>query len=159
VPFIVNVENLYGSAYNDILKGSSVNNALYGNNGNDTIYGADGNDLLNGGQGLDTFVFDTALNASTNKDTILDFTAVDDTIQLENAIFTTLTATGTLNAANFVANTTGTAVDSNDYILYNTTTGALYYDADGSGSGAAVQFAVLGTSSHPTLSNADFVVS
>jgi Ca2+-binding RTX toxin-like protein len=158
--FIVNVENLYGSAYNDILKGSSVNNALYGNNGNDTIYGADGNDLLNGGQGLDTFVFDTALNASTNTDTILDFTAVDDTIQLSKAIFTALSATsGTLDAANFVASADGTALDANDYILYNTTTGALYYDADGNGAGAAVQFAILGTSSHPTITNADFIVS
>ncbi|MDD2950190.1 MAG: calcium-binding protein [Sulfuricurvum sp.] len=158
--FIVNVENLYGSAYNDILKGSSVNNALYGNNGNDTLYGSDGNDLLNGGQGLDTFVFDTALNASTNKDTILDFTAVDDTIQLSKAIFTALSATiGTLDAANFVANSTGTAGDSNDYILYNTTTGVLSYDADGTASGAAVEFAILGTSSHPSITNANFIVS
>jgi hypothetical protein len=38
------------------------------------------------------------------------------------------------------------------------TTGALYYDADGNGSGAAVQIAILGTSSHPTVAYTDFAV-
>ncbi|MDD2950189.1 MAG: hypothetical protein PHU29_05325, partial [Sulfuricurvum sp.] len=60
---------------------------------------------------------------------------------------------------NFVANSTGTAGDSNDYILYNTTTGVLSYDADGAASGAAVEFAILGTSSHPSITNANFIVS
>ncbi|MDD2368776.1 MAG: hypothetical protein PHQ90_05685, partial [Sulfuricurvum sp.] len=99
-------------------------------------------------------------NASTNKDTILDFTAVDDTIQLSKAIFTALSATiGTLDAANFVANSDGTAQDSNDYIVYNTTTGALYYDADGAGGADAVQFAILGSYSHPTVGNTNFMVA
>jgi Ca2+-binding RTX toxin-like protein len=99
------------------------------------------------------------MSTTDNIDTITDFVAVDDTIQLSKAIFTALTATGTLSATNFVASASGAAVDSNDYVLYNTTTGALYYDADGSGSGAAVEFAVLGTFSHPAITNSDFIVA
>ena len=59
-----------------------------------------------------------------------------------NAIFTTL-GVGALNAANFRSSTNGTAGDTNDFILYNSTNGALLYDADGSGALASVQFASL----------------
>ncbi|MDD2828139.1 MAG: hypothetical protein PHW18_01045, partial [Sulfuricurvum sp.] len=94
--------------------------------------------------------------ATANVDTITDFSSTDDTIQLENLIFKKLTTTGALNTAFLKANTTGTATDANDYILYNTTTGALSYDADGNGATAAVQFATL--TGHPTISAADFTV-
>lgn len=147
---VVGFENLIGSKYNDKLTGSSDNNVLNGGLGND---------ILTGGAGQDTFVFNTSLSSSNNKDTITDFSAIDDTIQLENAIFKKLTATGTLLADNFVANNTGKAVDSNDYIVYNKTTGALLYDADGSGSGSAIQIGILGTSTHPTITYSDFLVS
>lgn len=173
---ISNFENLTGSNYADTLSGDIVANTLIGNGGNDNIYGGGGidvllggagNDILNGGLGSDKltggvgndfFVFNTALGAN-NIDTIADFSAPADTIRLENSIFTKLTSTGTLNAANFVANTTGKAVDANDYIIYETDTGKLFYDADGSGAGAAVQFALLGVTTHPTnVTAADFVV-
>ena len=155
---ILNVENLYGSAYGDTLSGNASGNQLYGAAGNDILNGMGGNDTLNGGAGLDTFVFNTALSAMGNKDTITDFNVTDDTIQLENAIFTKLTTLGALATANFCANATGIATDSNDFICYNTTTGALSYDADGSGAGASVAFAVLGTTVHPALTAADFVI-
>ena len=155
---ILNIENLYGSAYGDTLSGNASGNQLYGAAGNDILNGMGGNDTLNGGAGLDTFVFNTALSAMGNKDTITDFNVTDDTIQLENAIFTKLTTLGSLATANFCANATGIATDSNDFICYNTTTGALSYDADGSGAGASVAFAVLGTTVHPMLTAADFVI-
>jgi Ca2+-binding RTX toxin-like protein len=80
----------------------------------------------------------------------------DDTISLENAIFTRLTTTGTLNAAYFKI--IGTAsLDADDYILYDKTTGVLSYDADGSGAGQAVRIAVLGT--NLALTNLDFIVT
>jgi Ca2+-binding RTX toxin-like protein len=71
-------------------------------------------------------------------------------------VFTKLTTVGTLNAANFKI-IGSAALDADDYILYDKTTGALSYDADGSGAGAAVRVAVLGT--NLALTNADFIVT
>lgn len=146
---ISEIENLTESNYNDILTVNSGVNVIDGGLGSDT---------LTGGSGEDTFVFSAVLSTSTNKDTIIDFSAIDDTIYLENAIFTKLTATGALNSSFFAANATGTAVDADDYILYNTTTGILSYDADGNGAGTAIEFALLGTNTHPTITNVDFIV-
>jgi Ca2+-binding RTX toxin-like protein len=167
---VVNIENLTGSKYNDSLTGSTAantldggagNDTLSGGSGNDKLIGGDGNDSLNGGlgidnltggAGLDSFIFNTALG-STNRDTISGFSVTDDTIRLENAIFQQLTTVGTLSAENF---RTGAAVDINDYILYNSSTGALIYDADGNAAGAGVEFALIGTGL--ALSNADFII-
>ncbi|MDD5053522.1 MAG: calcium-binding protein [Sulfuricurvum sp.] len=143
-----NVENL-------VLTGTATINGT-GNTLNNILTGNSANNVLTGGAGSDIFVFNTTLNASTNKDTISDFVALDDKIQLENGIFTKLTATGMLSAANFVASPSGVAIDANDYILYNTTTGTLSYDADGSGTGVAIQFATL--TAHPIISNQNFSV-
>ena len=64
--------------------------------------------------------------------------------------------TGPLAAANFHTTDDAAAPDKNDYIQYDTHTGALYYDADGSGAGAAIQFATLAGA--PVMTAADFVV-
>jgi Ca2+-binding RTX toxin-like protein len=117
-----------------------------------------GNDTLTGGAGNDVFIFNAALNAATNVDQIMDFDANNnDKIDLENAIFTQLAATGTLNSANLASNAGGNAGDANDYILYDTTTGNLYYDADGNGAGAKILFAHLNISAG-TLDASDFLV-
>jgi RTX calcium-binding nonapeptide repeat (4 copies) len=139
---------------NDIITGNAAANTLSGLGGNDVLVGGLGNDTLNGGTGQDIFRFDTKPNAATNMDTIIGFIAADDTIQLENAYFTALTTTGTLTAGAFNTGTAATQAD--DRIIYNTTTGALLYDADGTGGTAAVQFALL--SGHPALSAVDFFV-
>ena len=145
-----------GNALANTLQGNAAANILNGGAGNDVLNGGAGNDTLIGGAGKDTFLFANALNASTNKDTIKDFSAVDDTLRLDRTIFAKLTSLGTLNSALFRASATGKALDSNDYLLYNTTTGALLYDQDGSGAGVATQFATLSTK--PAITAADFVV-
>ncbi|MDP2903315.1 MAG: hypothetical protein Q8N96_09455, partial [Methylovulum sp.] len=95
---------------------------------------------------------DTAVKS--NVDNISDFKPVDDTIKLENQIFTKLTVTGVLNINLFVKGTA--ALDTNDYVIYNPATGAVTYDSDGSGAGFGVQIALLGV--NLSLTNADFVV-
>ena len=107
-----------------------------------------------GGAGNDVFVFADALDASTNIDRILDFTPGQDKVHLSLSVFSALGEAGPLGEGLFAANSTGTALDDNDYILYNTTTGALLYDADGSGAGVAVQFATL--NNKPEIKENDF---
>ncbi|MFT3953323.1 MAG: calcium-binding protein [Piscinibacter sp.] len=132
-----------GNAGANALNGGSGKDTLSGGSGNDSLNGSTGNDSLTGGAGLDSFVFNSALNATSNLDRIVDFNSVDDRFLLENAVFTKFTSTGQISAANFRASTSGTAADSNDYLLYDTDSGQLFYDADGNGAGARVLFAVV----------------
>jgi Ca2+-binding RTX toxin-like protein len=48
------------------------------------------------------------------------------------------------------------ALDANDNIVYNAANGALLYDADGNGAGAAVQFAQV--TAGLALTAADFLI-
>ena len=142
-----------GNGAANILSGGAGNDVLSGAAGNDRLAGGAGIDILHGGAGNDAFLFNAPLS-SANRDYIKDFSHVDDTLQLENAIFTKLGAAGGLDANFFHAGTA--AADADDYIIYNHSTGGLFYDADGNGAGAATAFAVLTTK--PTLDVSDFLV-
>ncbi len=148
--------NATGTGGANVLVGNSAINTLNTGANNDALNGSLGNDVLTGGIGADKFVFNTALNATTNVDRITDFAVIDDTIHLDNAIFTAISGTGTLTAAQFVKNTTGLAGDSNDRIVYETDTGKLFYDSNGNATGGSVQFATL--AANLVLTNADFFV-
>jgi VCBS repeat-containing protein len=138
-----------GNELNNSLTGNAAANTLSGELGNDTLNGGSGNDILTGGAGQDIFQL-----MDLSKDTITDFSVADDTIQLENSVFTQLTATGVLNADNFKIG--AGAADANDYVIYNSATGALFYDADGSGMNSATQIVQLGP--NIALTYADFFV-
>jgi Ca2+-binding RTX toxin-like protein len=99
-----------------------------------------GADLLNGGAGRDTFVFDTKLGKG-EVDTIQGFNPLEDRILLDSAVFKKLGDPGILDRD--ALRWGGNAIDANDRILYDLATGTLSYDADGSGSGAAVKFAKI----------------
>ena len=134
---------LYGNDDNDSIGGGAGNDRLEGGRGNDFISGGTGNDRLYGNAGRDSFVFDTKPSAASNKDRIYDFNVKDDTIRIDNAVFTKIGANGLLKAGAFWASTSGKAHDSTDRIIYDKDGGQLYYDSDGSGKGAAVQIAQL----------------
>ena len=121
------------------LNGNEFAQSLVGNNGANVLDGKGGADVLTGRGGADSFVFSTALGA-TNVDRITDF-AAEDTVRLSKSLFSAL-APGQLAASAF-KNISAGAADANDRILYKQATGELFYDADGSGGGVAVKFAVL----------------
>jgi serralysin len=145
-----------GLGGNDKVHGYGGNDKLYGDSGNDYLYGGAGNDQLWGGSGKDSFVFDYKPNAKTNKDVIKDFRVKDDTIRLDNKVFTKIGKDGTLKAGAFWTNNTGKAHDKDDRVIYDKNSGVLYYDADGSGKGAGVAFATI--SKNLSLTNKDFYV-
>jgi Ca2+-binding RTX toxin-like protein len=147
-----NVENLTltgaaaingtGNTLNNVITGNTAANVLSGAAGNDTLAGGAGNDTLTGGLNADVFRFDSPLNATTNRDLITDFSLAEvDWIQLENSVFTTLTTTGTLAASAFRSGAAATSADHR--ILFDSATGLLSFDSDGTGAAAAIAFATL----------------
>lgn len=57
---LVNIQNLTGSAYNDILGGNGFANVLNGGNGDDLLIGGAGGDTLIGGNGFDIASYQNA---------------------------------------------------------------------------------------------------
>ncbi len=150
-----------GNSLANTITGNSAANTLIGGAGNDTLNGSLGNDILTGETGIDYFDFTSVLNGTTNVDTITDFNRADDFIRLDNAVMAGLGATaGALTSAAFVSGAgRKTAADASDRIIYNTTTGDLYYDADGTGNSSAIKIALIGTSSsRPVLDHTDFLI-
>ncbi|MBD2626461.1 FG-GAP-like repeat-containing protein [Trichormus variabilis] len=148
--------NLTGNAGNNILTGNGGNDYLYGNAGDDTLIGGLGNDTLFGGAGNDIF----RLN-STNEgiDRIQDFSLVGtDVIQISASGFgNALTPNAVLDISAFRSGAGITTADTGaQRFIYNTSNGALFFDADGNGAGNKIQIAIF--SGLPTLSNSDFFV-
>ena len=136
------------------LTGNSSGNVVRGNNGANVLNGGDGDDELTGLGGADSFLFNTPLNAATNLDVITDFSVADDTIQLDDDVFSSSLGLGNISAGEFVIG--AAALDANDRIIYDDTTGALFYDSDGVGGTAQIHFATLSTGL--ALTNLDFLV-
>jgi Ca2+-binding RTX toxin-like protein len=100
-----------------------------------------------GGEAKDWFVFNTKPHKSTNRDRIADYSVKDDSMCLDNKVFTRLGKSGSEKKPASLKKdffTIGSkAKDKNDYIIYDNKKGVLYYDADGSGKGKAVEIATL----------------
>jgi Ca2+-binding RTX toxin-like protein len=161
-------DSINGSTGNDNLAGTGGNDTVYGGTGADSIRGGLGNDTLYGGSSskadtaIDTFVFDTAPDSATNWDTIIGFEATArDKIALDvQNIFTAIRLNGTtgLDADEFRSNATGNAEDANDYLVFDTTTGNLWYDPDGNGATAKKLIAKI-TLANGTLDPSDFTTT
>ena len=119
------------------LRGNELANIVTGNAGENLLNGREGNDTLKGNGGADTFIFNTALDAATNVDTIADFVVVDDSFRLENSEIFTGVVAGVLNADAFHKG--AAAADAEDRIIYNSGTGALSFDSNGNVAGGIDQ--------------------
>lgn len=157
-------DRIYGGQDDDLIDGGTGDDRLKGNRGDDTVKGGDGddwlqgrlgNDVLVGGEGADRFMFFTALGHE-NADTIEDFVSGEDQIVLGSKVFTALAGLEGLDGMNFVSNETGEAAEADDRIVYNSKTGELFYDADGSGEGEALLIATLKPGTD--LNEGDFLI-
>jgi Ca2+-binding RTX toxin-like protein len=155
---LADVEDIIGPEYASQMTGNAAGNFLAGGGGADTLHGGPGNDTLLGGGGADSFLFAEA-SGSANADLIPDFAPGSDRIRLDDAAFTGIGATGGFVAgdARFAAGAGFTAGrDASDRVVYDTATGNLYYDADGSGAGAAQLIATF--TGNPGIAATDIVV-
>jgi serralysin len=132
----------YGGA--DRIYGGGGVDILNGEQGNDVLYGGVGGDVITTGSGQDIIVFDSTPNSATNVDLMYDFVVADDTIWMKKAIFTGLGALGTLTADQFkTIGIAGASVDATDRVIYDRSTGFLYYDVNGSAAGGAAKIAAM----------------
>jgi len=145
-------DQLFGESGNDILIGGQGNDFLDGGTGSDTLNGGLGNDTLIGGSGIDKFTFNSPTDGI---DTISDFNSGEgDQIIISASGFSGGLAVGNLPSSQFTIGSS--AANASDRFIYNSSTGALFFDLDGNGSQGQVQLAVL--SSNPALTSSNIFV-
>jgi len=158
---------IYGNANANTLYGQAGKDSLSGDSGNDNLYGGTGNDILNGGAGKDSFFF--AESGSENRDTINDFSHIDDTIFLRdildgsaNSAINGLSFTSNvLNASSYVEGSgkTGSGATDASGIYNNTTTGEIWYNPTSNIAGDSVVICTVGSTTAASLNNTDFFFS
>lgn len=157
------IERFRGSRFNDRFTGGGGEDDFGGDDGNDTLIGGagtdhlsgdDGDDRLTGNLGEDDFNFGNGL-AEAGVDTITDMQVGIDEIWVTSDWGGLTTEFLIANQFRSGAGVT-TANTATQRLIYNTTTGDLYYDADGVGGAAAVRFAVL--SNQAAINFGDFHV-
>jgi len=159
-------DKLTGGDGADRLDGSAGNDTLIGGGGNDTFLVNAGNDRLTGGAGADKFTYNTKAvfkATAVGVDTITDFViSQNDKIVLDKTTFAKIASSkGTgfsINAEFAKVNTDAKAAISGADIVYNTATGALFYNQNGtaSGFGTGGKFAIL--SNKPGLTENQFII-
>ena len=152
-----------GGAGDDILIGGDGDDILIGGDGADLLIGGGGNNILIGGDGADFFGFDTgaAFNAADIGTNVIQNFESADKVVLDTTVFAALTSEigGGLSASEFaVVDSAEAAALSDALIVYGTSTGQLYYNANGAdaGFGNGAQFATI--EGAPELDANSFVV-
>ena len=160
------VNRIFGNSAANRINGGGGNDILNGGGGNDNLTGGAGNDNLTGGIGADRFIYNT--NATFTRtavgvDTITDFIiSQNDKMVLDKTTFPKITSangTGFSRDAEFarVSSNTAAAISGAD-IVYNTATGEVFYNQNGTatGFGTGGKFAVL--SNKPNLTENQFII-
>lgn len=141
------------------VNGGDGKDTIAGKDGADTINGGLGSDIITGESGADIFVFDTVIGAimsgtkvlDVNVDTIKDFSAGSDKLELSSSIFNMATKLDT----DFISVAKLADADGGKHLIYETSSGKLFYDADGASGAAAINFVTL--TGKPTLTASDIV--
>jgi len=164
-------DSIDGGSGDDSIDGGSGNNTLRGGSGNDIITG-DGFDTITGGLGADTIICNNTQRLvynSPGEGDVLEVIGGFDTLVIEpfssdqfliSAIgFGGGLVAGVLGAGQFLSGAGVTvAANATQRFIFNTTDGALRYDADGNAAGASVFIATLNSIIPTSLAAADFVV-
>jgi predicted extracellular nuclease len=156
-------DTLYGDNGNDIVLGGNGNDRLYGGDDNDTLIGGNGDDLLVGGQGYDLFTggsgrdrFYLSDTRTGDFDIITDFQVRQDTILISKSEFGLSQPLGTLDPGLFRLGSNATT--ASDRVIYNNTTGQLFFDEDGIGNIAQIQIALLANQARISHTNISVIV-
>ncbi len=131
-------DNLFGGAGSDTIVGGGGNDVLRGGGGDDILVAGSGSDTLVGSGGADVFRF--GKDAAQDLDTIADFTPGEDIIEIKRALLPGSGLSGTLTAADFATVTTLGSSDAK--IIYESSTGLVYYNPGRSGSAPVALLAV-----------------
>ncbi|HSH87933.1 MAG TPA: calcium-binding protein, partial [Methylophilus sp.] len=141
------IDTYYGLAGNDFITGNdyaSLVDTMFGQEGDDILFGKGGSDVMDGGSGNDTFLYSSDIVYNNSVDKILNFNASEDKFQFNESYPYFKDLKGAVDpdevriGAGYIS-----ALDDNDYIIYNTSTGDIYYDYDANGPQTAYKFANL----------------
>ena len=143
-------DHLSGGNGNDSLDGGDDNDTVSGDKGNDVLAGGNGQDTMTGGKGHDTFLF---TDPAGGADRLTDFRSGTDKIAID------FVANGKegLGAGDFFTAADTSGETGHAALVYDQATGKLYYDADGTGGGTAVEIAELKPNAHLSASDLVFV--
>jgi Ca2+-binding RTX toxin-like protein len=145
------VDTLLGMDGNDYLVGGVGNfrDFIEGGNGDDILEGGGGFDKLTGGTGRDAFRYVSSADSGT--DTITDFSVADDIIQISKSGYSLSLLPGALASNKFVLGSSTT--NTGTTILYDSATGLVTLDANGSNVGGIIKLANVGAGLNLTHSN------
>lgn len=150
-----------GGAGTDTLAGDSGNDTLLGGAGADNLSGGVDNDFLEGGAGADTMSGglgdDVYFYAHRNhgNDTILDFESSQDRFEFSGLGFKVDPGTNLDDGVTFIAGGAPSSVVNEATVLYNTGTGELWFDVDGTGAASALLIATIDGA--PQVTHQDFI--
>jgi len=146
----VAIEDVGGTGYADVLFGSTVRNRVVGYGGADKLDGRGGSDFLVGGPGKDVLTgglggdYFRQFSSGEGPDTVTDFSLAEgDKVSVEAAGFGGTLSAGALPASALVKGTNPVPASTASVFLYDTDTGQIFFDVDGTGSQPKVELMTL----------------
>jgi len=147
---LIGIEDVIGSSERDYLTGDGNDNSLDGGGGSDELTGLGGHDVLKGGKRGDNFIFRPVGERfdAADSDTVLDFNVKEaDCV----TIFTADLSEYNLAPAHFASGSAATTPEQR--VIYDKSSGRLYYDYDGSGPDAKILLATFANKPELSTSN------